>query len=272
MMILRAALGRLRASISTRRLEIAWLALGLAAGTAGAAVAGGGDFLPRAPWSPRRVAFTFDDGPHPAFTGRILDQLRRADAKATFFVVGGPVARNPLLVQDILRRGSDVANHTFTHPNLTRIPRGEILDELRRTQELIDEAGARGPRFFRPPGGRFNPEVLASARAAGYRLALWTVLPKDHEGPTEDVVRRRVLSEVSDGAVVLLHSGIESTARALPGILAELKARGYRFVTVRELAEDARPTDPVSVWLEAAVLPPRPALPPEGAVEESEVP
>lgn len=255
-------------SFSARRLEAAWLALGLAAGSAGAAGLGGRDFLPRAPWTPRRVAFTFDDGPHGAYTGRLLDALRRAGAKATFFVVGGPAERRPDLVREILRRGSEVANHTYSHPNLTKISRAELDDEIQRAQRVIEGAGGGRAMFFRPPGGQFNDSVRAAARACGHRMVLWTVLPKDHEHPSADVIRRRILSEVTDGGVVLLHSGVEETLRALPGILEELTARGYRFVTVGDLAADGRPGDPVSVWLDAEALPSRPALPPEGAVED----
>jgi peptidoglycan/xylan/chitin deacetylase (PgdA/CDA1 family) len=144
------------------------------------------------------------------------------------------------------------------------------LDELEETQALLDRAGARGPRFFRPPGGGFNGKVLSAARAAGYHMVLWTDLPRDHEAPPPDVIRRRVLSELQDGGVLLMHSGIESTARVLPELLRDLRARGYRCVTVGEFLAEGRASALTSVWLDPLDMPKKPALPPESALEEGE--
>jgi peptidoglycan/xylan/chitin deacetylase (PgdA/CDA1 family) len=115
--------------------------------------------------------------------------------------------------------------------------------------------------FFRPPGGGFDVRTLSTAKAAGYRMVLWTVLPRDHERPPPEIIRKRVLADVSDGGVILLHSGVESTVRALPDLLRELRERGYRCVTVGELLNDGRPTDPTAVWLDATVSPGREAPP-----------
>jgi peptidoglycan-N-acetylglucosamine deacetylase len=251
-------LRRAASRLSAVRPEAACLAVGLAAGAAGFSGAAG-RLLPAAPWAPRRVALTFDDGPHPAFTGRILDILRRRRARATFFLVGAPVELHPREAREIARRGSETANHTYSHPNLTRLSRQNLVAELVKARRSLGAAGLKDAGLFRPPGGRLNDGVLEGARAAGYRTALWTVLPRDHDRPSADVIRRRVLSQVTDGGVVLLHSGIESTVEALPGILDELSDRGYRFVTVGELLQDVRSTDPVALWLDARAAPPSPA-------------
>jgi peptidoglycan/xylan/chitin deacetylase (PgdA/CDA1 family) len=213
---------------------------------------------------PARVALTFDDGPHPDFTPRLLDILRRHRARATFFVVGDPSAAHPDLLRRIARAGHEVANHTLHHRPLTGLSRGGLLSELDGVQKMLDPLSARRarrPRLFRPPGGRFDADVLSTARAAGYHMILWTVLPKDHDQPPADEILRRVLADVSDGGVILLHSGVESTVEALPLILDALALRGYRCVTVGDLLAHSRPTDPSAVWLDAPVLPGR-ELPP----------
>jgi peptidoglycan/xylan/chitin deacetylase (PgdA/CDA1 family) len=264
-----------RSFLLARRAEALLLVGGLAAGGAGT-VPSSRRFLAFSPWAPRRVALTFDDGPHPAYTGRLLDLLRAGGAHATFFVVGTQAEKNPKLLDDVLRRGCELANHTYDHPPLTRLRRADLLDELESTQALLDAAGARGPRFFRPPGGRFDGKVLATARADGYQMILWTVLPRDHEAPPKETVRRRVLEDVEDGGVILLHSGVESTAEALPDILADLRARGYACVSVGELLSSRRAGDNFESWLNPAALPRRPLAaargggierPPEALVE-----
>ena len=262
----RAAFKARSSSLAARRVEGACLALGLAVGAA--ALPSGASVMPREAWTPRRVAITFDDGPHPDFTERLLAVLRREDSRATFFMVGRPAEKNPRLVDAVLRRGCEAANHTYAHPNLSKMSGASVLAELEQTRRILDRPGTPSPLLFRPPGGRFDAGVLGTTRVAGYQMALWTVLPRDHENPSADLIRRRVLSEVSDGAVVLLHSGKENTLRALPLILEELRERGYRCVTVSRLLAERRSTDPTALWLDAASLPPRPALPPEDAVEE----
>jgi peptidoglycan/xylan/chitin deacetylase (PgdA/CDA1 family) len=218
------------------------------------------------------VALTFDDGPHPAFTSRILEILRAGGAKATFFVVGSQAERHPELLREILRRADELGNHTYSHRNLMRVSRADFLEELDRTRRIMEKAGARGPLLFRPPGGDFNDEVLSAAGEARYRTVLWTVLPKVHASPPPAEIAGRVLAEASDGGVILLHSGVENTIRALPGILEELRARGFRCVTVSELLSDPRPKDPRAIWLDAPRLPVRSAPPAEPTFGGEEAP
>jgi len=248
--------------------------LGLLGAALGAAAVLGSapGLFPREPWTPRRVALTFDDGPHPAYTSRILEILRAGQAKATFFVVGSQAALHPEALRMILLRADELGNHTFSHPNLTRVARADLLDELDKTRRIIKKAGARDPLLFRPPGGDFNGGVLSAAREAKYRVILWTVLPRDHESPPPTEIAGRVLAEVSDGGVILLHSGVENTVRALPRLLDELRARGFRCVTVGELLSDPRPTDPRAVWLDASRLPGRWAPPARTTSDGGEAP
>lgn len=184
----------------------------------------------------RVVALTFDDGPRRGPTERILHILRQHDARATFFVVGRHAAANPDLVAQMAHSGMEIANHSFTHPNLTRLNHRAVQAELIRTSACIAHITGRVPRFFRPPGGRVNDRVLAVAGSAGLRACMWTVNAEysEHIGPQSVV--QHVLSQVRPGAVVLLHNGSSATLTALPEILAALKRRGYEFVTVSELA------------------------------------
>jgi peptidoglycan/xylan/chitin deacetylase (PgdA/CDA1 family) len=193
--------------------------------------------------------------------------LRAGEAKATFFVVGSQAERHPEALRMILRRADELGNHTFSHPNLTRVARADLLEELDKTRRIMEKAGSRGPLLFRPPGGDFNGGVLSAAREAKYRVVLWTVLARDHESPPPAEIAGRVLAEATDGGVILLHSGVENTVRALPGLLDELRARGFRCVTVGELISDPRPTDPRAVWLDAAPLP-GPSAPPAGPTSD----
>jgi peptidoglycan-N-acetylglucosamine deacetylase len=221
------------------------------------------------PWAPHRVALTFDDGPHPLFAGRLLAALQHGRARATFFVVGRQAERNLALLAKMARQGSELANHTSTHPNLTKLDIVDALTELKSAQDVIENVvGARrAPHLFRPPGGRFNARVLAAARAAGYDMVLWTALPRDHDSLSADEVFNRVLAEVGDGGVVLLHSGVPGTLEALPRLLRVLRARGYRCVTVSDLLADGSPGE--ELWLNPATLPRRSVmLPPDVPVEE----
>lgn len=195
------------------------------------------------PLYPFRIALTFDDGPHAPATEALLDVLRRRRAAATFFVVGKQVERYPALVKAMVRRGHEVANHTFNHPDLRSLDADRVLEELDLAREAVEQAAGVSPFLFRPPGGRYNAGTIEAARRGGYRMALWTVFPRDHEGPPVEELRRRVLADARDGGVVLLHSGMDSTLRALPGIIEDLRARGFRFLTLsRMLEEDPDPS------------------------------
>jgi peptidoglycan/xylan/chitin deacetylase (PgdA/CDA1 family) len=109
---------------------------------------------PIPPQAPHRLAITFDDGPHPAFTHRLLKILRQERVHATFFVVGSQIARYPHLLQAISRDGHQIANHTYHHYNMTTLAPAKILSELDETQRLIERITGQKARFFRPPGGQ----------------------------------------------------------------------------------------------------------------------
>jgi peptidoglycan/xylan/chitin deacetylase (PgdA/CDA1 family) len=184
----------------------------------------------------KMIAFTFDDGPHPEATPRLLQRLRELNVKVTFFVVGEKVEESPDLLRMIATEGHEIANHTYAHINLIHYPEEVIEDEIAKTNVLVKEICGKRPRFFRPPGGRFDARVLTALRGEGVPMALWSSNPQDFLNPTRQEIERRVLKDLHGGDIVLLHSAIEPTFEALPHLVAEVRKRGYRFVTLSEMS------------------------------------
>ncbi len=194
------------------------------------------------------VALTFDDGPSPDTTPRVLDALRDAGARATFFVLGRHAEQYPDIMRRIVSEGHEVANHTYSHGILVFAGRRRTTRELVRTQRLIEAAGAPPPRLVRAPHGFRNPLTVRIARRLGYRVVGWTKGVFDTSAPGADVIARRSIAALRPGAILLLHdadgngSGDRSqTADALPAILAGVRAAGLEPVTMSYLASVAPP-------------------------------
>lgn len=194
----------------------------------------------RVPTDQRVVALTFDDGPHPKFTPRILDILDKYDIKATFFMVGKEVARYPDVVKDVVRRGHAIGNHTYTHPhNIELDTRGQVVRELSKCEDAIERTAGIRPHLFRPPRGLVDGTVFSVANDEGYRVILWTVSADHHDAPTPRLMAKRVLQHIKPGGVILAHDGMYCSrikdVEATPLIIEELVKQGYRFVTIPEL-------------------------------------
>jgi peptidoglycan-N-acetylglucosamine deacetylase len=178
----------------------------------------------------RGVALTFDDGPDPAWTPKVLEQLRRHQVTATFCVVGTRVRKHPGLVARIVREGHQLCNHSWRHDvDLGDRPRAEIHADLDRTTRAIRAAvpGAKVP-FYRQPGGRWTPEVVAVARELGMTPLHWNVDPRDWAKPPAATIVARVRDGLRPGSVVLLHDGggnRAATVAACAGVIAESKRR-----------------------------------------------
>jgi peptidoglycan/xylan/chitin deacetylase (PgdA/CDA1 family) len=178
----------------------------------------------------RAVALTFDDGPDPTWTPRVLNQLRANKVKATFCVVGTQVRKHPELVARIVREGHQLCNHSWHHDvDLGRRPVADIRADLVRTNQAITKAvpGAKVP-FYRQPGGRWTPEVVQVAKELGMRSLHWTVDPQDWAKPTSGVISGRIKSSSRPGAVVLMHDGGGDRSRtlgAVPQVIGDLKRR-----------------------------------------------
>jgi cellulose synthase/poly-beta-1,6-N-acetylglucosamine synthase-like glycosyltransferase/peptidoglycan/xylan/chitin deacetylase (PgdA/CDA1 family) len=189
----------------------------------------------------KTIALTFDDGPDPTWTPKILAILRREHVRATFFLVGAHAASNPSLVRAELAAGDEVGSHTYTHANLAsagwRLPL-----ELTLTQNALAGAAGIRTRLLRPPYSGATKALTAANWAAyrraarfGYLIVLTTVDTRDWAQPSVATIVRNAMPHGNSGAIVMMHDSggnRAKTLRALPEIIDRLKARGYRFVTV----------------------------------------
>jgi cellulose synthase/poly-beta-1,6-N-acetylglucosamine synthase-like glycosyltransferase/peptidoglycan/xylan/chitin deacetylase (PgdA/CDA1 family)/spore germination protein YaaH len=201
---------------------------------------------------PGLIALTFDDGPHPKYTKQILDVLKDKHAPATFFVIGQNMSNWPGLVRREIAEGHVVGSHSFTHPNLAAITTPQVDFELNATQRLFEVVTGRSMRLFRPPYfGDAEPSTveevtpLLKAQSLGYLIVGLRIDTDDWKKPTVQQIIDNVTNRLSDtnpetaGQVVLLHDSggnRDRTVQALPGLIDTLRARGYRLVTVAELA------------------------------------
>lgn len=187
------------------------------------------------------IALTFDDGPHPAFTPRLLDRLKQLDVRATFFVVGQKVDMSPesaALLRRMIKEGHDVANHTYHHFNLKLVPQELVESEIRLDNDAIRRACGLEPIFFRPSGGQYNSAVIQAAKRLHMIMVLWTDDPADYSQRfSSGVIEDRLLNHVRAGAIILLHDGIQQTYDMLPDFVARMRRYGYKFVTISEMAE-----------------------------------
>lgn len=185
------------------------------------------------------VAMTFDDGPSPRTTIKILEILKEHDAKATFFVVGQNALKNQSLMQEIVKQGHEVGNHSFSHVQLTRVSIGRVKNEIASTSKIIHESTGSAPVWFRPPYGSINKKIENVAEELGLKTILWTDDPRDWSRKATAVsIENKVMGNLKSGSVVLLHDNHSATIEALPVMLKKIKERGYKLVTVNELKLD----------------------------------
>jgi len=200
-------------------------------------------FLCRVATEEKRIAITFDDGPHPVHTAQILEMCARKGIRATFFVVGRRVRRFPEIAARIAAEGHDIGNHTDRHLPLSVFPPAMVRRELAVTHELVLRAAGVAPAFFRPPMGWFNEIVVNEAVRMGYRPVIGSIHPHDSRQPGADEIAEHVLSRIEPGAIIILHDGgwrigadRSQTVRAADRITTELLEKGFRFETLGELA------------------------------------
>ena len=187
------------------------------------------------------VALTFDDGPTP-FTDRLLKILVDKDAKATFFLIGNKVARDPGAAKRIADAGMEVGNHTWEHPNMSTIPSEDIPSQLSKANDAITAATGRTPNLFRPAGGLSNDAVRSEAGRQGMAEILWDVIPFDWINDSNTAATIYMLkTQITPGSVVLLHDTYSSTVDLVYQFLPVLKANGYHLVTVTHLLGARQP-------------------------------
>jgi peptidoglycan/xylan/chitin deacetylase (PgdA/CDA1 family) len=210
----------------------------------------------KVPLRERRIALTFDDGPNPHLTPRLLHLLDAHSARATFFLIGRNVERWPHLAAEIVRRGHEIGNHSQNHLLLPLLPRRMLLREMRRADSAIHAATGLRPRLFRPPMGWFNRSMLRTLAEHGYRPVLGDVYPQDTQRPGIAAIVDRVLVRIAPGSIVILHDGSLMRADrtqsidAIEAILPRLRAEGWTLGTVSELlaaaAHESNDAEPAS--------------------------
>ncbi|HEY5821185.1 MAG TPA: polysaccharide deacetylase family protein [Propionibacteriaceae bacterium] len=188
----------------------------------------------------RCVALTFDDGPGP-YTADLVRRLQKAHAPATFFMMGEHVDAFPDLTRTVARAGFEIGNHSYSHPDLTRLSESEVQHQLSRTSAAIQRATGRSPTLMRPPYGARNAEVDKAAAQVGLTEVLWDVDTLDWKHRNAKVVQKDALADAHRGSIVLLHDIHPTTVQAVPGLVIELRKRGYTLVTVSELLGSTRP-------------------------------
>ena len=178
----------------------------------------------------RYAALTFDDGPHPGTTDRLLDGLAQRGIQATFFLIGSQVQAEPELVRRMALAGHQVGNHTWSHVYLDRA--ADALEEIGRTDDLLRQLLGEGTYWLRPPYGQMSEGLEAQVSVP---MVKWSVDPRDWESRDKDKVVAAILEAVEDNSIILLHDIYPTSVDAALEAADILTARGYRFVTVEEL-------------------------------------
>lgn len=170
------------------------------------------------------VGLTYDDGPNAGTTPQLLNALRSAGVRATFFNIGTKVQQNPTLARSQTNAGMWVGNHSWTHPHLTQMSAAQITSELSQTQQALRNATGQTPRLFRPPYGETNATVRSVEAQQGLTEVLWTVDSRDWAGAsTSQIVQ--AASTLQSGGIILMHDGYQTTINAVPQIVANLNSR-----------------------------------------------
>jgi peptidoglycan-N-acetylglucosamine deacetylase len=198
------------------------------------------------------IALTFDDGPWPETTEKILATLKQEKIKATFFMIGQPLKSFPEIGKKVLADGHVIANHTMHHWYKKMSPL-VAQREIEDTAKIIKEVLNIETDYFRPPGGMLSNGLVAYALSHNQSVAMWSVDSGDSHPrrPTPAAMVQNVISRATPGGIVLMHDGGGShnnTAKALPWIISKLRAQGYKFVTIPELLEQASvsPINPIA--------------------------
>ncbi|PAW63742.1 MAG: hypothetical protein B9S38_17070 [Verrucomicrobiia bacterium Tous-C4TDCM] len=194
------------------------------------------------------IAITFDDGPHPKNTPRLLDMLRERNIKATFYVIGRNVDLYPNVLRRTVSEGHEIGNHTYNHPILSKLGDSTVRDELTKCRDAVARAAGVKPRTLRPPyGALLQRQREWIHRELEYPTIMWSVDPLDWKRPGASVVTSRILSNTTPGAIVLAHDLHASTVDAMPATLDGLLRKGFKFVTVSQLLAMGSQTAPGQV-------------------------
>ena len=186
----------------------------------------------------KQIALTFDDGPHPSLTPKILAILAKYGVPATFFMVGQNVLNYPTAAKQVIEAGHEVGNHTFTHPHLANLNEHAIMEEIGKCEDALEELSEYRPHLLRTPQGALTQNLERCLSDDDYILVLWSLDTRDWDNKSTAYIVQTVLGNVKSGDIILMHDYIgynSKTPEALEKIIPELLSQGYEFVTVSEL-------------------------------------
>lgn len=195
----------------------------------------------------KTIALTFDDGPHPRYTPQLLEVLDHYSILASFFWLGACVNRSPAIAKAIYERGHFIGLHGYDHQSFPLLTTAALKQSLQQTQAAIAQACFVDPITItdvRPPNGLFTPQTLNLLHEWHYRPVMWSVVPEDWVRPGVSVVVQRVLQQVENGSLIVLHDGAcggQDVAATTAQLVPQLLRQGYKFVTVDTLWQQAQP-------------------------------
>ncbi|MCL2576525.1 MAG: polysaccharide deacetylase family protein [Defluviitaleaceae bacterium] len=189
---------------------------------------------PTMPPSRGMVALTFDDGPSP-YTDKILDLLEQYDGRATFFVVGNRLDSYRDTLIRAVNLGNEIANHSQTHVRLTSLSDNEVVSEIQSASAAIESITGISLPIYRPPFGITDERIVNISTELGYGIVKWTLDPLDWRDRDADIIYYRIMSQVEDGSVILLHDIHQTTAQAMERVIPSLIEQDFQLVTVSEL-------------------------------------
>ena len=181
------------------------------------------------------IAITFDDGPSSRYTGRLLDGLKERSVKASFFLIGENAEENPVLVERIYKEGHLIGNHTYSHVQMTHLSEEAAVREIEKTDQVISAITGEHVAYMRPPFGAWQRELEVRMEVLP---VLWSVDPLDWTTENVDEIVSKVVTEVEEGDIILLHDCYASSVEAALRIVDILQKEGYEFVTVDRLLID----------------------------------
>ena len=203
------------------------------------------------PTGRKLIALTYDDGPDPKMTPKLLELLKSLNVPATFFLQGINVKHFPSLVREEFEGGYQIGNHTYDHPQLTKLSREKIKSQLESTDELITSVTGQKIRYMRPPYGAENATVREICKDMGYQIINWDVDTNDWQKRSSEKIIDTIMSQAHDGSIILMHDRFEkgqpTILEATSAVVPALRAKGYTFVTVDEMLKQAREANAAGV-------------------------
>ncbi|MFD1933841.1 MULTISPECIES: polysaccharide deacetylase family protein [Nonomuraea] len=190
------------------------------------------------------LALTFDDGPG-QYAGKLLDTLKKYDAKATFFLEGQYVKSRPAFAKRMAAEGHELGNHSYKHPNFTQLEPGAIRNEIKKTQDIIKQTAGVEPKLLRPPYGMADLQVSDIAAEFGMPMILWTGGSRDWESRNETSIKKQTLAVAKQDGIILMHDWVKQTVDSMPALIKTLQGKGYHLVTVSEVikSQNLQPGD-----------------------------